>query len=338
LTRAANLFEQLAAEQPDDNDHQRARLACYRGLAAVAGDDGQQLASWEKVLALAEELCRLNPDDDLVRPTDLAQAHHLLAGFLSTGPRNHFGEAEPHYQQAIELMERVIAKYPNRFGCRSQLADSLGNLGLLYFRTGRTAQAEKSFRRADALLDELMREDPNHLIYSLSRAAVAMNWGSLAVSAGRPKEVVSRCERAVGWSETVFRAEPNMAMARSMVFNARGNLALACENAGRFKEALPHWDRVIDLATGSDRLNYQLRRINARIKAGDHSKAEVEADALVAGSNCPPDVIYNCACVFALAGRVEKAVALLNKLRSEGYFEKVDNLKNLRTDTDFDSL
>ena len=49
-------------------------------------------------------------------------------------------------------------------------------------------------------------------------------------------------------------------------------------------------------------------------------------------------MIYNCACVFALAGRAEKAVALLNKLRSEGYFEKVDNLKNLRTDTDFDSL
>lgn len=52
----------------------------------------------------------------------------------------------------------------------------------------------------------------------------------------------------------------------------------------------------------------------------------------------PPDMLYNCACVFALSGRTEKAIAILKKLRDNGYFDKADNLNNLRTDKDLDSL
>jgi len=338
LTRAAQLYEQLVAEQPDNYGHNRGRLACYRGLAAVTGDDEKQLASWEKVLALAEELCQLDPENDLERPTDLAQAHHLLASFLHAPPRNRPSEAEPHYQRAIELMEHVIAKHPEQAGCRSGLADSYGNLGLLYSITGRPAHAEEMFRRADALLDTLMRDDPNHLIYPLSRASAAMNWGNLAVSAGRLDEGISRCERAIEWSETVLRKEPNLAMARSVVLHANGNLAIACENSGRFKAALPHWDRVIALSSGPEQLNYRFRRIQVRIKVGDFTQAAIEAEAIAAESNCSPDMLYNCACVLALSGHAEKAVTLLSKLRSGGYFEKAENLNNLRTDKDFDSL
>ena len=337
LIRAAQLWEQLAAEQPDNYGYHRSMLACYRGLAAVAGDDRQKLGYHEKVLALAEELYRLNPDD-VNQTTDLAQAHHNLAAFLSSAPRHHLGEEEPHYQRAIELMERVLAKHPEQSGCRLGLADSYGNLGHLYSSTGRPAQAEESFHRADALLEVLMRDDPQHLIYPISRAAVAQNWGKLAVSAGHPEAGISRCERAVEWSEAVLRKEPNLAMARYMALNAHGNLAEACESAGRFKAALPHWDRVIALASGPDQRTFRLRRALVRIKAGDSTQAANDAEAIAKEPGCSPDMSYNCACVFALSGHAGKAVALLSKLRSSGYFDKPDNFKNLCSDKDLDSL
>jgi tetratricopeptide (TPR) repeat protein len=338
LTRAVLLWQELAAEQPNNIGYRRAALTCYRGLASIARDDRQALASWDKVLALAEELCHLNPDDDLDRPTDLAQAHHLLACFLTPAPRNGLGDAEPHYQRAIELMERVIAQHPEQSGCRSGLADSYCNLGFLYSVTSRPAQAEELFRRADALLETLMRDDPQHLIYPISRAAVAQNWGNLAVNAGRHEEGISLLDRAVGWSEAVLRKEPSLAMARSVALNSHGSLAEAYESAGRFQAALPHWDRVITLASGPGQLNYRFRRAQARIKAGDSTQAAADADSLAAEPSCPADMLYNCACVFALTGRAEKAIFLLNKLRVGGYFDKAETLKNLHTDKDLDSL
>lgn len=325
-------------EQPDNFAYRRRLLTCYRGLAALAGDDGQAETCWEKVLAVAEELCRLNPDDDLERPTDLAQAHHLLASFLHPPRQNRLAEAEPHYQRAIELMEGVIAKHPEQAGCRSGLADSLGNLGAIYSYSGRSAQAEESFRRADVPLEVLMRDDPQYLIYPISRAAVAQNWGNLAVSTGHADEGIFHCERAVGWSESVLRKEPNMTMARQVALNAHGASAQACESAGRFKAALSHWDRVIALASRPDQLGYRFQRAQVRIKAGDPTRAAAEADALTAEPGCDPNIIYNCACVLALSSRPEKAIALLTKLQSSGYFANAGHRKNLETDEDLNSL
>jgi hypothetical protein len=73
-------------------------------------------------------------------------------------------------------------------------------------------------------------------------------------------------------------------------------------------------------------------------RAGDSARAAAEAEKLATEPGGSPDMLYNCACVFALTDRLDKAVALLSKLRSDGYFDKADNLKNLQTDTDLDSL
>ena len=106
----------------------------------------------------------------------------------------------------------------------------------------------------------------------------------------------------------------------------------------RFAEAVPHWDRVIELADEPARRDYRLRRALARARGNDRARAAAEAEALAAEPNCPPDALYNAACVFSLADRAEKAVALLSRLRDDGYFEKAEQLNNLRTDPDLDPL
>lgn len=54
--------------------------------------------------------------------------------------------------------------------------------------------------------------------------------------------------------------------------------------------------------------------------------------------NLAPGTSYDFACFLVLAGRGEKAVALLSQLRREGFLDKAENLKMLRTNSDLDLL
>jgi tetratricopeptide (TPR) repeat protein/predicted Ser/Thr protein kinase len=357
FVKASRLFEQLTGEQPEVSLYPTQLLHCYRGLAhSASGDDRQQLAWSEKAVALGEELCRREPDDEIHHPTDLAQGHHDLA--VQFQNRNRLPEAEEHYQQAIRLYTEVIAKHPEQFGCKIGLADSHGNLGLLYHQTGRAGQAETAFQRADALLEELMRDLPERSACSTSRSSVALNWGNLLIEKGQLGPALSLYEHGIEWSEAVLRNEPNYAPAREQALKLHGSKANVYEHLHRYAEAATQWDRVVELADRSVRMEYRLRRALALVRGSNHARAIGEAEALAAVPNCAPDMLYNVACVLSLAhpailadktlpaseqsvrarSCAEKSIVLLKKLASNGYFENPANLKNLRTDADLNPL
>lgn len=83
---------------------------------------------------------------------------------------------------------------------------------------------------------------------------------------------------------------------------------------------------------------YRILRALSLARGGDSLRATAEAQAIVADPACTPDMRYNVACVFALAGRSEKAIDLLSKLQNEGYFKNTDHRRALRTDSNLDSL
>jgi tetratricopeptide (TPR) repeat protein len=336
IAKALRLYEQLSDEQPDVLSHRVRTIHCYRCLAALTkGDDDQPLAWYEKAVALGEELRRRDPDD-FHHLLDLAQSHHDLASLLQL--RQRLREAEAHYQQAIPLYEEVIAKHPEQSAGKFGLADSRGNLGLLYHETGRAGQAEKEFQRANALLEALMRDTPGSFNFLISRSAVALKWGNLVMEKGQIGLALSLFERGIEWSESVLRKEPNYASAREMAFKLHGSKANVYEHLHRYVEAVTQWDRVIELTDGDAQLEYRLRRALALARSGDPTRAAAEAERAAAEPNCSPDILYNAACVFALARRADKAITLLNRLQSRGYFATADNLNNLRTDKDLDPL
>jgi serine/threonine protein kinase len=359
FVKASRLYEQLTGEQPEVSLHRTQLLHCYRGLAQlVSGDDRQRLAWGEKAVELGKELCRREPDDDQHHPTDLAQSHHDLAAQFQN--RNRLREAEEHYQQAIRLYSAVLAKHPDHTGCKLGLADSYGNMGLLYHQTGRTGQAEREYQHADVLLEALMREAPNNyrVTASASRSAVALNWGNLLIETGQLGPALSFYEHGIEWCESLLRKEPNYAPAREHALKLHGSKANVYEGLHRYAEAVPHWDRVVELADGPARMEYRLRRALALVRGGDHARATASAVALAAEPNCPPDSLYNVACVLSLAhpavladktlsaaeqrvqarACAEKAVAVLKKLAGNGYFKNPANLNNLRSDADLNPL
>ena len=212
------------------------------------------------------------------------------------------------------------------------------NLGLLYHQTKRVGLAENAFQRADGFLAPRMGDGPLDFIVATSRAAVAHNWGDLHLTSGQTDEALASFDRGIGWCEDILRKEPTYAPARQRLLELHGSKANTYDALKRFAEAAKEWQRAIELAEGAPRLEYRMRRSVSLARGGDSIHAAAEADALAAEPGCSSDLLYNSACVLALSGRADKAMALLSKLQTEGYFENEQPFKELRTDTDLDSL
>lgn len=286
---------------------------------------------------MAEELCRLEPDEDLHHPIALAQCHNALGGHLCDEQKS-YAEAEPHFRQAAELFARVIERHPERTGCRLGLASSYNNLGESFYGRRLLELAENAYRQADTLLEPLMGERSVEFAPEETRALVALNWGKVHLDRGKIDEALARFDRGIIWSEAVLQKEPRYAPARERARMLHASKAATYDKMKRFREAVVEWKRCLDLSEGAEHRAFRMQLGISLLRGGDIAHAVAEADAVVAEPSCPSYLLYNGACVFALAGRPEKAVALLGKLRSAGYFDQAENLKMLLTDPDLDSL
>jgi tetratricopeptide (TPR) repeat protein len=120
------------------------------------------------------------------------------------------------WEEAIEAYRRVVALDPG-------YAAAWNNLGLLLHRLGKYAEARGSYEAA-------LKQDPGC-------AEAAYNLGSLDEDCGDVDAAVAEYRRAIGLS-------PDYA-------DAHFNLAAALARAGRNAEAARHWQRYLELDSGS---------------------------------------------------------------------------------------
>jgi eukaryotic-like serine/threonine-protein kinase len=337
FTKAMRLYDSLLKAHPEVLSYRGEMCQCFRCLAGVSSSDSAALIWGDQAVRMAEEVRRLDPADDLYPPSNLAVCLNDQAARLLEIPSRR-SEAERHLQESIRLMTVVVSRHPERFGCKEGLAESHCNLGLVLYQLDRLREAEVEFQQADALLDPLTRDHPSNLSITISRASVALNWGNAFLAREQNDKALSSYDRGLQWSEDALRREPTFAPARVIVLKLHGSKATVYDALQQFAKAADEWDRVIELAEGGERRHYRLRSVVARARAGDSARAAAAADALAAEKDCPPDMLYNLACVYTLAKQADKAVALLSKLHDSGYFDKAENLNTLRTDTDLDPL
>jgi tetratricopeptide (TPR) repeat protein len=334
--RALTLWEQLSREQPQVSSYRLELAHCYRSLVYLGGvAEGQRIEWLEKAVQIFEELCSRDPKDDLHHPAGLAQCHNDLACLFMN--RLRFAEAEAHLQKAIALFQSEIDPYPDRSRCKHGLADCHINLALIY-GARRAEQAESAYRRADSLLERLMSEVPDDLGVFTSRSAMTLNWGNLYLGMGQTDKALASYERGISWCEAVLEKDAHFSSARVQAWKLHGAKAQAYDSLKRYAEAAAEWKRALEWAEGPMCLQMRICRSLSLARGGDTAQAAAEADNVVANPACSLDTLYNCACVLALCDRGEQAIALLSKLRSNGYFKEAGHLKQLHADSDFDSL
>lgn len=159
VRRAEGLLEKLLAEYPDDSEHLGLLADCYRSLPFFFGDDLQRNVVWvEKALALKEKQCRLDPSNKVELRIALGQTLHDMGSRLQEASR--LGQAEKYVGRAIEIWTKVVAEHPEQTICKKGMADSYGNLALIYHSADRAQMAETAFERALALYGRREREIP----------------------------------------------------------------------------------------------------------------------------------------------------------------------------------
>jgi tetratricopeptide (TPR) repeat protein len=180
----------------------------------------------------------------------------------------------------------------------------------------------------------------------------------LAAESGQPATALARGASAAKALEVVRRRAPKHAQARRFLRDVYWDRAKLLSRLGRPAEALPDWDRALEMDDGRARLDLRLHRTRDLAVTGAHARPAAEADELVRDRALSATGLYNLACVWALASaaaqgdaklaeadrvrlaerHAARAVELLTRAQAQGYFKGAKEVGGMSEDTDLGSL
>jgi hypothetical protein len=145
---------------------------------------------------------------------------------------------------------------------------------------------------------------------------------------------------------------PGLATARLFLRNAHWGRAMALGALDRHADALPDWDKTVELSAPNERHVPRVSRALARVRAGKVDDAMAEVAELTKLKGWPAVQLYDFASIYSLASAKDKAkqdeyaqraVALLRQAVQAGYkdvaqLKRDDDLDPLRQRDDFKML
>jgi serine/threonine protein kinase len=354
LGRAIDLLESLPAALHDRPEAQDLLAACYgdRGFMAARPDDRER--GIRKGLAIRERLARARPNDP-ARQNAVALCEHQLAHvFINAG---RWADAERHCERAVAIRTRLVRHHPQKESYQEELAGDYVNLGVIYGSTKRRDIFDV-YEKVGALLRPLIARHPDDFQKRLVLASVEVNQGLDLRGQGKPRAALRQCTEAVNLAEAALWREPHYVTARATALNAHGARAQTYEALGRWADAAKDWDRVVELDGGTHRWVHRALRAMDLASAGDYARATAEADALAADGKAVGEGAWGLAITYARSLRAvrsasglrpaerdaltdryaARAMALLGKLQSQGYFKDQVHAKALRTENDLKPL
>jgi eukaryotic-like serine/threonine-protein kinase len=159
---ASSIYESLAGSDTSSSNrsYRAGQGHCLVRMAMIQFEQGQSdesLKSFERSIALLDQLMRDRPRDPATR-ADLALANHYLS--LALLNRGKPEETRRHQRAAIDLREALAAEFPKRLSYQIDLALSFNNLGFIQMRGGQPVEAFDSVRRANVIQRALVVKHP----------------------------------------------------------------------------------------------------------------------------------------------------------------------------------
>jgi serine/threonine-protein kinase len=356
--KALAVRERLAREHTRVAEFQHDHAASLNNLGVVyLATRRREKAeeAYKEALAIRRRLVEAHPGFATYRH-DLANSHNNLAQLYSTSDRP--GEAEAAFQAAEAIWIQLVRDHPRVVEYHNGLAANHTNRAGLLARTSRPREAEECFRQAITLYEDLARAHPARTQFAVRRGASYCNMGTFLKEQNDPTAALEWYARAIPLLEGVLNAEPEQADARRFLRNAHWGRGEALTLLKRHPEAIADFDRAAELATGPGREMMQMQRAGALARMGRHAQAVAEAERLASRPAAAPGVLYNVACVYALAagavpGDAElaeaerarlaeryavRAVELLTQLHAAGFFKSRSMVEHLHQDRDLDAL
>jgi serine/threonine protein kinase/Tfp pilus assembly protein PilF len=344
--QALALQRQLAADFPTVPNYRDYLARHHNNLGAVLwrlGKRAEAEAEFRQALTLRKQLAADFPNVPGYR-RNLAESHHNLGGALAGLGK--WTKVEAEYRHALALYRQLAADFPTVPGYRQNLANSHNSLGALLSDLRKPAEAGPEYRQALALYKQLAADFPNVPDYQIGLAGNYCNLGNLVRD--RPADALRWYDQAIQVLAAALAREPRLATARRYLRNNHICRAEALMKLDRLADAARDWDRALELDDSPKRARVRLVRAQSLARI-EPAKAVAEAEALLQGDPLPPYLLYDAACVYALAsGRVRdaavtdkyaaRALALLRQVQQTGWFDDPAQVEHLKQDTDLEPL
>jgi serine/threonine-protein kinase len=362
----ASFRQSIAIRQKLVADHPRD--AAYRfGLARVLNNQGilytrtsrggDSEAALKRASALGRELLEESPADRPLRQFMVKVVMNLgnLPGRVLRSV-----ELDATTDGAVTLARGLIKEQPRSVEFRSLLAASLRAQGSYYARTGRPDRADAANHEALTIQRRLVEDHPERaeLAHELGVSYYCM--AHMYIFKSDTKAAEDWAGRAIRAFEEILRDQPRRSDIRRLLGMAYHARAQALTDQRRAAEALAEWERSMEFTDPASDVFLSLKTSRALVRAylGDFGRAVDEVSAVPKTGSEAGLILYNEACIFALAaaaaakdlardppGRAalaEKyaanAINSLAKSRRAGFFDDPINVPLIRSDPDVDPL
>ncbi|HKI32134.1 MAG TPA: serine/threonine-protein kinase [Gemmataceae bacterium] len=340
LRKMLQTYRQLVAE-PGASLELRSRAAqtewYVAGFFARIGSRNDAEAGYRSAIEQYQALAAELQDDAGYRcRNELGRCYFDLAGlFNEQGNR---AEAIDAYRRAIDLHEQVSAHFGDAPAFRSDLADDYNNLGALLRDEKEFAKAEEAYRQAIALGEQVTAKAPLVPQYQINLAASYQNLGNTVRDQRDPRAALAWYGKAI---ELLAPIDPRPDDAKRFLRNAYWDRANAFGQLGQFRDASQDWQRAIALEETIDLKGLQFFLATAQ------TEVELKAQNKPAG-----EFLSKAAAVHARAAAAaeatgepglqkqyaDRALDLLEKAKTAGWFRDPLRIKQLKEDNAFASL
>ena len=195
----------------------------------------------KRALKVAERLEKLYAGENIQDLECTISALYNLVGAIMTVFPQMVEKAEEYLLKAIEILEKLAKKNPERYN--GNLAISYGNAGLFYNEQGQPKKAEEYYQKAIEMHEKLAKENPER--YNGDLATSYNNAGVFYDDQDQPKKAEEYYQKAIEIHEKLAKENPERY--NGDLATSYGNIGAFYHQQGKPKKAEGYLLKVIDI-------------------------------------------------------------------------------------------
>src|SRR5262249_966232 len=156
---------------------------------------------------------------------------------------------EAHYRAAVDLLEPLVAGYPQNPGYQASLGSALNNLAILHGARGNLAEAEKTYQRALAVATRLAQDHPDVPDHQSRLASLYHHLGLLHSRNREFAKAEAVNQLALKLHEDLMKRYPKRLEFAVNFAGTCGNQAKYLHQQDKEQEALGWYGKTIDVLT-----------------------------------------------------------------------------------------
>jgi serine/threonine-protein kinase len=198
----------------------------------------------EKTLPFYKNFRAQRPDDPVLQREEAELWLRVAYIEFALG---RYAEARQAYEQAGDLLGKLVKAHPEVPGYQNSLAVAYNGLGALLYTLGKPHQAAREYRQARHLQRRLVKAYPKAPEYQNALAGTHGDLGLLLHTLGKRNDALKEYEQARDLQRKLVESYPEEPEYQNALATTRNTLANLLSELGEYQKALAEYQQSCDL-------------------------------------------------------------------------------------------